>query len=151
MAIRSALLLGPAGEFAFVTMGQATGSGVISPEAGAFITTMTALSMATVPILDKLGGWIAGRIEKKAAPDPELTVAPPVASGKRVIVVGYGRVGQLVCEHARPDTRSPSSPSITTRARSPASGDRATTSISATPTTRPSSSSAASAMPPRWC
>lgn len=98
VAIRSALLLGPAGEFAFVTMGQATSSGVISPEAGAFITTMTALSMATVPILDKLGGWIAGRIEKKAAPDPELAVAPPTASGKRVIVVGYGRVGQLVCE-----------------------------------------------------
>ncbi len=98
VAIRSALLLGPAGEFAFVTMGQATSSGVISPEAGAFITTMTALSMATVPILDKLGGWIAGRIEKKAAPDPELTVAPPTANGKRVIVVGYGRVGQLVCE-----------------------------------------------------
>ena len=98
VAIRSALLLGPAGEFAFVTMGQATSSGVISPEAGAFITTMTALSMATVPILDKLGGWIAGRIEKKASPDPELTVAPPTANGKRVIVVGYGRVGQLVCE-----------------------------------------------------
>ncbi len=98
VAIRSALLLGPAGEFAFVTMGQATASGVVSPEAGAFITTMTALSMATVPILDKLGGWIAGRIEKKAAPDPELAVAPPTASGKRVIVVGYGRVGQLVCE-----------------------------------------------------
>ncbi len=98
VAIRSALLLGPAGEFAFVTMGQATASGVISPEAGAFITTMTALSMATVPILDKVGGWIAARMETKAAPDPELAVAPPTANGKRVIVVGYGRVGQLVCE-----------------------------------------------------
>lgn len=98
VAIRSALLLGPAGEFAFVTMGQATAAGVVSAETGAFITTMTAISMATVPLLDRLGGWIAGRMAVKAAPDPELAVGPPAASGKRVIVVGYGRVGQLVCE-----------------------------------------------------
>ena len=98
VAIRSALLLGPAGEFAFVTMGQATAAGVVSPETGAFITTMTAISMATVPMLDRLGGWIADRLAVKAAPDPELAVGPPAAAGKRVIVVGYGRVGQLVCE-----------------------------------------------------
>ncbi len=54
--------------------------------------------MATVPFLDKLGALVARRVEKKAAPDPELAVAPPVAAGRRVIVVGYGRVGQLVCE-----------------------------------------------------
>ncbi|MGU9980979.1 cation:proton antiporter [Phreatobacter sp. HK31-P] len=98
VAIRTALLLGPAGEFAFVTMGQATASGVVSAETAAFITTMTAISMATVPLLDRIGGWIARRIETKAAPDPELAVTPPTASGKRVIVVGFGRVGQLVCE-----------------------------------------------------
>jgi CPA2 family monovalent cation:H+ antiporter-2 len=98
VAIRSALLLGPAGEFAFVTMGQATAAGVVSPETGAFITTMTAISMATVPLLDRFGGWITGRLAVKAAPDPELAVGPPTAAGKRVIVVGYGRVGQLVCE-----------------------------------------------------
>ncbi|MDP2803147.1 MAG: cation:proton antiporter [Phreatobacter sp.] len=98
VAIRSALLLGPAGEFAFVTMGQATAAGVVSAETGAFIITMTAISMATVPLLDRLGGWIADRVAVKAPPDPELQVGPPAAAGKRVIVVGYGRVGQLVCE-----------------------------------------------------
>ncbi|WP_204266533.1 NAD-binding protein, partial [Enterobacter hormaechei] len=30
--------------------------------------------------------------------DPALLVTPPVTPDKRVIVVGYGRVGQLVCE-----------------------------------------------------
>jgi len=98
VAFRTALLLGPAGEFAFVLMQQATGSGVVAPEIGSFIVTLTALSMATVPFLDKLGALVARRVEKKAAPDPELAVAPPVAAGRRVIVVGYGRVGQLVCE-----------------------------------------------------
>jgi CPA2 family monovalent cation:H+ antiporter-2 len=98
VAIRSALLLGPAGEFAFVTMGQATAAGVVSAETGAFIITMTAISMATVPLLDRCGGWIADRFAVKAPPDPELKVGPPAAAGKRVIVVGYGRVGQLVCE-----------------------------------------------------
>jgi CPA2 family monovalent cation:H+ antiporter-2 len=98
VAIRSALLLAPAGEFAFVTMGLATASGVVSPATGAFITTLTAFSMATVPWLDRLGDVVARRMQPKVAPDPELGVAPPTASEKRVIVVGYGRVGQLVCE-----------------------------------------------------
>jgi CPA2 family monovalent cation:H+ antiporter-2 len=98
VAIRTALLLGPAGEFAFVTMGLATSSGVVSPATGAFITTLTAFSMATVPWLDRIGDMLARREQAKVAPDPELAVAPPAASEKRVIVVGYGRVGQLVCE-----------------------------------------------------
>ncbi len=98
VAIRSALVLAPAGEFAFVTMGLATASGVISPATGAFITTLTAFSMATVPWLDRIGDVIARRMQAQVAPDPELRVAPPTASEKRVIVVGYGRVGQLVCE-----------------------------------------------------
>lgn len=98
VAIRTALLLGPAGEFAFVTMGLATGSGVVTAQTGAFITTLTAFSMATVPWLDRIGDLLARRQQAKVAPDPELAVAPPTASEKRVIVVGYGRVGQLVCE-----------------------------------------------------
>jgi CPA2 family monovalent cation:H+ antiporter-2 len=98
VAIRSALLLAPAGEFAFVTMGLATASGVIPPPIAAFITTLAAFSMATVPWLDRLGDGIARRVQKQLPPDPALLVAPPAPSGKRVIVVGYGRVGQLVCE-----------------------------------------------------
>ncbi|WP_293427946.1 cation:proton antiporter domain-containing protein [Phreatobacter sp.] len=98
VAIRTALLLGPAGEFAFVTMGLATASGVVAPQTGAFITTLTAFSMATVPWLDRIGDMLARRQQAKVAPDPELAVAPPPPSAKRVIVVGYGRVGQLVCE-----------------------------------------------------
>jgi CPA2 family monovalent cation:H+ antiporter-2 len=98
VAIRSALVLAPAGEFAFVTMGLATASGVISPATGAFITTLTAFSMATVPWLDRIGDLVARRMQAQVTPDPELTVVPPTAAEKRVIVVGYGRVGQLVCE-----------------------------------------------------
>lgn len=98
VAARSALLLAPAGEFAFVMMGLATSAGVVSPAVGAFITTLTAFSMATVPWLDRIGDLIARRAQTQVAPDPELAVVPPSPTGKRVIVVGYGRVGQLVCE-----------------------------------------------------
>ncbi len=98
VAVRSALLLGPAGEFAFVTMGLATAAGVVAADTGAFVTTLTAFSMAMVPLLDALGARFAERLKTAAPVDPALLVPPPVAPEKRVIVVGYGRVGQLVCE-----------------------------------------------------
>ena len=98
VAVRTALLLGPAGEFAFVTMNLATDAGVVSHQTGGFITTLTAVSMAMVPLLDALGGRFAERMKPAAPVDPALLVAPPTAADKRVVVVGYGRVGQLVCE-----------------------------------------------------
>ena len=98
VAVRTALLLGPAGEFAFVTMNLATDAGVVSHETGGFITTLTAVSMAMVPLLDALGGRFADRMKPVAAVDPALLVTPPTTADKRVVVVGYGRVGQLVCE-----------------------------------------------------
>ncbi|CEJ15180.1 Glutathione-regulated potassium-efflux system protein KefC [bacterium YEK0313] len=98
VAVRTALLLGPAGEFAFVTMNLATDAGVVSHETAGFITTLTAVSMAMVPLLDALGGRFADRMKPVAAVDPALLVTPPTTADKRVVVVGYGRVGQLVCE-----------------------------------------------------
>lgn len=98
VAVRTALLLGPAGEFAFVTMNLATDAGVVSHQTGGFITTLTAVSMAMVPLLDALGGRFAERMKPAAPVDPALLVAPPTAADRRVVVVGYGRVGQLVCE-----------------------------------------------------
>lgn len=98
VSLRTALLLGPAGEFAFVVMGLAASAALVKPEVAGFVTTLTAFSMATVPWLDKIGDVLAERQRKAIPPDPALLVPPPAPTAKRVIVVGYGRVGQLVCE-----------------------------------------------------
>jgi CPA2 family monovalent cation:H+ antiporter-2 len=98
VALRAALLLAPAGEFAFVILGQARGSGLVTPELAGFVTTLTAFSMALVPLLDRLGQIQADRLKRAAPVDPALLEKPPASADRRVIVVGYGRVGQLVCE-----------------------------------------------------
>ncbi len=96
-AIRSGLLLGSGGEFAFVVLGLAVTGGVIPTETGAFMLMVAALSMAALPLLD----WFGRKITQTAAPvalPPEADVAPPVHGGVRAVIVGYGRVGQLMSD-----------------------------------------------------
>ncbi len=96
-AIRSGLLLGPGGEFAFVVLGLATAGGIVPRETGTFMLMVTALSMAAIPVLD----WIARRSTAQAAPaalPPEAAVAPPADEELQAVVIGYGRVGRLMAD-----------------------------------------------------
>jgi CPA2 family monovalent cation:H+ antiporter-2 len=99
-AIKSALLLGPSGEFAFIVANLAVFRNVITAEEGALVQAMTALSMALIPICDIAGRWLSGLMEEQAPgePDPALNVLPPAEEHPRAVVVGYGRVGQLVSD-----------------------------------------------------
>ena len=96
--VEAALLLGPSGEFAFIIASLAVFYSVITAEEGAFVQTMTAFSMALVPLLDIAGRWLSGRLEQEDEPDPALAVLPPEEGRPRAIVIGYGRVGQLVSD-----------------------------------------------------
>ena len=59
--------------------------------------TVTSLTMVLIPVLAHLARRLSGRIAAKRPVPPELT-AVPAGSGKgRAIVVGHGRVGQIVC------------------------------------------------------
>lgn len=96
-AIRSALLLGPGGEFAFVVLGLSVAGGIIPRETGTFMLMVTALSMASIPVLD----WIGRRSTAQAAPaalPPEAQVPPPPDEGLQAVVIGYGRVGRLMAD-----------------------------------------------------
>jgi CPA2 family monovalent cation:H+ antiporter-2 len=57
---------------------------------------MTAVTMALTPLLATLGRNLASRLQIAQAAEPELTVRPP-ADQAQAIVVGYGRVGKVVC------------------------------------------------------
>ncbi|MEA2769514.1 MAG: monovalent cation:H+ antiporter-2, family, partial [Acetobacteraceae bacterium] len=63
----------------------------------AVVLFITALTMATIPLLSKLGDRLAPRLTPKTSIDPGLLV-PDVASVPRVIIAGFGRVGQTVAE-----------------------------------------------------
>jgi len=96
-SVEIGLLLGPGGEFAFVGIGLASLSGLIPANVSTFVLTVTSLTMVLIPVLAQLARRLSGRLEAKRPVPPELT-AVPTGSGKgRAIVVGHGRVGQIVC------------------------------------------------------
>jgi CPA2 family monovalent cation:H+ antiporter-2 len=95
-AIETGLLLGPGGEFAFVGIGLATTLGLIGSNVSGFTLTVTSITMALIPALSLVARRLAPRFREPRVLDPELTVAPGGGTG-HAIVVGHGRVGQVVC------------------------------------------------------
>jgi CPA2 family monovalent cation:H+ antiporter-2 len=98
-AFESALTLAAGGEFAFVVVNEAMGRGAVPAGAGEAALIAATLTMFAIPFLVGLGARVgsAAALKREGAgqeppPDLEPTDAP------RVLIVGYGRVGQLVGE-----------------------------------------------------
>jgi monovalent cation:H+ antiporter-2, CPA2 family len=105
VAVESGLLLGPGGEFAFVGIGMAAAAGLIDAATASFTLAVTSITMLLTPMLSFTGRRIGARLGPSAATAAELTVRPSSAKN-HAIVVGYGRVGKVVCallkEHGIP-------------------------------------------------
>ena len=95
-SIEVGLLLGPGGEFAFVAIGMAAASGLIDANISSFAIALTTLTMILTPALSQVARRLAPMVREDKPLDPELTVAPSGGRG-HAIVVGHGRVGQVVC------------------------------------------------------
>lgn len=96
-SIETATLLAPCGEFAFVILTVALGYGLIERELTVVLLTSVSLTMALIPATAKFGHWLARRNTPPAAVDPALALMPSDTNVK-ALVVGYGRVGQLIGE-----------------------------------------------------
>jgi CPA2 family monovalent cation:H+ antiporter-2 len=96
--IEAALMLAPGGEFAFVIITAAVAVRAIPEAAGAEAMIAVTLSMLAIPAL----GPLATRMAKRP-PAADLTELEPGAGGAapEAIIVGYGRVGQLVGDMLR--------------------------------------------------
>lgn len=98
VSFETALLLGQGGEFAFLVVGQAFALGLLPNETAQFMLIVTGLAMLATPIVARLARDIAARInqaEKDA--DTDLEAATPAGDlADHVVVVGYGRVGQML-------------------------------------------------------
>ena len=90
------LLLGPGGEFAFVIVTAARSEHLLSQDAAGVVLFVTALTMTTIPLLSKLGDRVAPRLAPKTPIDPNMLVPEVYDALPRVIVAGFGRVGQTV-------------------------------------------------------
>lgn len=118
-----ALPLGPGGEFAFVMIAAAIAGQVIEPGLGNRILIAVTLTMVAIPLL----GWCSGALRRLQPEPPQdfshLAPAAPVEDTGHVLVVGYGRVGELVSDMLdRHDIRhiaTDSDPRLVTRLRRP--------------------------------
>jgi CPA2 family monovalent cation:H+ antiporter-2 len=97
-ALEAALLLAGGGEFAFVILSSAVGAGVVSPQVSQMVLVASTLSMMSIPLLAAAGLRLGGRkvTPEEAPAEPAAPSEAPEASP--VLIVGYGRVGQLVGE-----------------------------------------------------
>jgi CPA2 family monovalent cation:H+ antiporter-2 len=96
VAVETGLLLGPGGEFAFVGIGMATDLNLIDARLASFTLAVTAVTMALTPLLSFAGRRFASRLRSNRPMESELTTRPSSGQG-HAIVVGYGRVGKVVC------------------------------------------------------
>ncbi|WP_294540194.1 cation:proton antiporter [uncultured Rhodoblastus sp.] len=87
------LMLGPGGEFAFIVLAAAQSAKILSAELAGQALVGVTLSMALIPLFAlAVRGGRPSRGKIPAGPEPD-----ELAPASRVIVVGYGRVGQMVC------------------------------------------------------
>jgi monovalent cation:H+ antiporter-2, CPA2 family len=100
VAVEMGLLLGPGGEFAFVGIGMAAELHLIDSGLASFALAVTSVTMALTPLLSLAGRRFASRLRAAGAAPSEL-MARPSAGQKHAIVVGYGRVGKMVCTMLR--------------------------------------------------
>jgi monovalent cation:H+ antiporter-2, CPA2 family len=120
VAVETGLLLSPGGEFAFVGIGMAAAAGLIDARLSSFTLAVTSVTMALTPLLSLCARHLAARLTSGQVIDPELT-ARPAGGQKHAIVVGYGRVGKVVCsllrEHGIPYIAADSEALTVTRDR----------------------------------
>ncbi|CAN5923522.1 cation:proton antiporter [soil metagenome] len=96
-SIETSLLLAPGGEFAFIGIGLAVQVGLVKGDVAAGVLAMVSLTMAALPLIALFARRAGQRFTRAVPSDPVFTVLPPDDHAQRVIVVGHGRVGQLVC------------------------------------------------------
>ena len=94
VSTEAALMLAPGGEFAFVIVTAAVAAKAMPANAGAEAMIAVTLSMFAVPFL----GVLAKRLARRpAASEPAALLEPGVdGPAPDAIIVGFGRVGQLV-------------------------------------------------------
>jgi monovalent cation:H+ antiporter-2, CPA2 family len=99
-AVEGGLLLSQGGEFAFVVVGVATASGLMSGAVGQFMLLVVGLSLFVTPALARLGEHIRERLDRHNPPLAQDEKVPDDLFNQ-VIIAGFGRVGQLTSEVLR--------------------------------------------------
>lgn len=93
VAAETGLLMGSPSETTLIVLATAAQAQLIQLSTAAFWQTVTAIGLTITPLLAFAGRVISRRIEGRG----EALDEPP-QDGKRAVIIGFGRVGQLVAE-----------------------------------------------------
>jgi CPA2 family monovalent cation:H+ antiporter-2 len=105
-ALEAAIMIGPGGEFAFVLLNGAVAAKLLGQEPASLVLAGVSLTMVALPLLARLARALSLKLAVPVMLPDEAKVLPPDDHSARAIVVGGGRVGQLVGsmleEHRKP-------------------------------------------------
>ncbi|MEE4361127.1 MAG: cation:proton antiporter [Pseudomonadales bacterium] len=95
VAVRTGVVLAQGGEFAFALLALAAGYDLVPRDVQAFMVAVTLVSMVLTPALVRRSGWLTARI-LGPEPSPELRFTEQAVVTGSVVVLGFGRVGQVI-------------------------------------------------------
>ena len=93
-AAETGILMASPSETTLIVLAAAASAQLIAPATEQFWQSVTAIGMMVTPLLALAGRRLAREVEPAHAMPPQ----PEVADAPRAIIVGFGRVGQLVAE-----------------------------------------------------
>jgi CPA2 family monovalent cation:H+ antiporter-2 len=96
-AIETSFLLASGGEFAFIVIAMILSLGLLGRTEAELLLTIVAVSMALLPSIAVVARRFSRRFSVLVLPQ-EAMVQPPIDEMQRAIVVGHGRVGEVVCD-----------------------------------------------------
>ena len=97
-AIEGSLMMGQAGEFGFIIAADAAARGLFPQEVTQFVLLVVGLSMFATPLAARIGRGLGHAWELKHHDGEPLSQARVDEMKDHVIIVGFGRMGQLVAE-----------------------------------------------------
>ena len=94
VAAETGLLMGSPSETTLIVLATAAQAQIIQPSTAAFWQTVTAIGLTLTPLLATAGRAISRRIETRDLPGD----LPADEDGPRTVIIGFGRVGQMVAD-----------------------------------------------------
>lgn len=98
VAAETGVLMGSPSETTLIVLGAAAQAQLIAAPTATYWQTVTAIGLTITPLLAMLGKRAASRIERRSGELPAAEVPP---EGPGTVVIGFGRVGRMVCDMLR--------------------------------------------------
>lgn len=120
LAAEVGVLMASPSETTLIVLAAASAAQIIDGETAAFWQIATAIGLTLTPLLARIGHDVARRIEL-ASSDDDTVLATGDRDESRTVVIGFGRVGRMVCDllrgHNQPFLAVESDPDVVAEGR----------------------------------